>query len=29
MHPLHWLVTGVAVVIGYWAGQGIYWWKQR
>ena len=29
MHPLHWLVTGVAVVIGYWAGQGVYWWKQR
>ena len=29
MHPLHRLVTGVTVVIGYWRDQGIYWWKQR
>ena len=28
-HPIHWLVAIVAGVVGYWAGQGVYWWKQR
>lgn len=28
-HPLHWLAAGVAGVIGYWAGKGLSWWKQR
>lgn len=28
-HPVHWLVAGAAGLVGYWAGKGVYWWKQR
>lgn len=28
-HPLHWLVAVAAGVVGYWAGKGVSWWKQR